>query len=139
MSAFDLASSRDRKSLLAEGLVILAATAIALVGAPRHASSWNDGSRLATVECLVDRHTFAIDESVFVAVPPVDDPVRRSPYAAYDPDLTRLLQGGTGDKIFVEGHYYSDKSPVPALLDGASLLARPRCGGLTKASRSSLP
>ena len=77
---------------------------------------WNDGSRLATVESLVDRHTFAIDDSVYVTVPALDDPVRRSPYASSDPDMTRLLQAGTGDKIFVEGHYYSDKSPVPALL-----------------------
>jgi hypothetical protein len=51
--------------------------------------SWNDASRLATVESLVDFHTWQIDQSVF--------------------------QPLTGDKLFIHGHYYSDKSPVPAL------------------------
>ena len=41
-----------------------------LSAARPYAGSWNDGSRLATVESLVDRHTWAIDDSIFVAVPP---------------------------------------------------------------------
>ena len=49
--------------------------------------SWNDGSRLATVHCLIDFHTLSIDGS----------------------------QYSTFDKIYVAGHYYSDKSPLPAL------------------------
>ena len=106
--------SRNRR--LPEWLVILAATAIALVSATWHAGSWNDGSRLATVECLVDRHTLAIDESIFVAVPAVDDPVHRSPYATNDSEMTALLCFGTKDKLLIGGHFYSDKSPVPALL-----------------------
>jgi hypothetical protein len=113
MSAVDLADSR--RSRRAEGLVILVATAIAFVSATWHAGSWNDGSRLATVECLVDRHTLAIDESVFV-VPASEDTAHRSPYAAYEPDMTKLLRVGTKDKLRIDGHYYSDKSPVPALL-----------------------
>jgi hypothetical protein len=89
--------------------VLLAAVALALVTARDHAGSWNDGSRLATVECLVDHHTLAIDGSVFVRVPPGEP----SPYPA---DNELLQSKGTCDKLLIEGRYYSDKSPVPALL-----------------------
>ena len=43
--------------------VTLVAVAIALIGARPYAGSWNDGSRLATVESLVDYHTWEIDNS----------------------------------------------------------------------------
>ena len=56
--------------------VIAGAMLIALVSARPHAGGWNDGSRLATVESLVDRHTLAIDESIFVKVANVES----SPY-----------------------------------------------------------
>ena len=76
-----------------------------------YAGGWNDGSRLATVESLVDYHTLAIDQSIFVrpSIPGTDKP---APYAA-DDLLSAIF--GTGDKLFIDGHYYSDKSPVPAL------------------------
>jgi hypothetical protein len=80
---------------------------IALVSARPYAGSWNDGSRLATVECLVDHHTLSIDESIFVRVPATLSP--------YDP-AAPLLQLGTQDKLFIDGHFYSDKSPVPAVI-----------------------
>ena len=52
--------------------------AIALVSARDYAGGWNDGSRLATVESLVDYHTLAIDKSIYVDVPRIDlDPDRR--------------------------------------------------------------
>jgi hypothetical protein len=89
---------------LALALVIGAAAIVALVSARPYAGAWNDGSRLATVESLVDRGTLAIDDSVFVAGPPT------GPYRGV------ALQRGTLDKMFIDGHYYSDKSPVPALL-----------------------
>jgi hypothetical protein len=92
--------------------VTAAALAVAAVSARPYAASYNDGSRLATVECLVDYHTLAIDESVFVQVPPADSG-RPCPYCD---DYPELLQNGTGDKMFIRGHFYSDKSPVPALL-----------------------
>src|ERR1700722_334784 len=95
-----------------DGWIIGLALALACVGAMNHASSWNDGSRLATVECLVDQHTWAIDHSLFVEVPPAS-PGRVLPYSA---DQTLLLQQGTLDKLCINGHFYSDKSPVPALL-----------------------
>jgi len=68
--------------------ILLATFAVAVIGA-LHLPSWNDGSRLATAECLVDYHTWQIDQSIFQPV--------------------------TGDKLFIEGHFYSDKSPVPEL------------------------
>jgi hypothetical protein len=98
---------RETRALL---LVILAATGIAVVGARPYAGSWNDGSRLATVESLVDQGTLAIDDSVFVAVPPPGDPNLRSPYRG------TAVDKGTLDKLAIGGHFYSDKSPVPALL-----------------------
>src|SRR5213082_414583 len=92
--------------------VLAISLAIAVVSALPYAGAWNDGSRLATVECLVDHHTLAIDRSVFVAVPAPGDPTARSPY----PEGADLLRRGTQDKLLIGGHYYSDKSPVPALL-----------------------
>lgn len=68
--------------------VLGVASLLALVSAKGHAGSWNDRSRLATVECLVDGHTLAIDDTSFT---------------------------DTFDKIKVGEHFYSDKSPLPAL------------------------
>jgi hypothetical protein len=89
--------------------VILASAVIAVVGAQPFAGGWNDGSRLAAVEALGERGSFVIDDSVFVRVPPDGPP----PYPANRPDLLTL---GTRDKLFINGHYYSDKSPVPSVL-----------------------
>lgn len=90
-------------------LLLFAALALALLSARSYAGSWNDGSRLATVESLVDLHTLAIDRSIFVQVPP---PGEASPYR---PLKSGLAPSGTFDKVFIDGHYYSDKPPVPAL------------------------
>src|SRR5262249_13483019 len=46
-------------------LVLIASGAVAAGSARPFAGSWNDGSRLAAVESLVDAHTFAIDDSIF--------------------------------------------------------------------------
>ena len=94
--------------------VLLGATLIALVSARPYVGGWNDGSRLATVESLVDRHTLAIDDSMFVKVAGVET----SPYESAilrDPRRPRSMLG-TLDKLWIDGHWYSDKSPVPALL-----------------------
>jgi hypothetical protein len=90
------------------GVVVFVATVVAAISARPFAGGWNDGSRLATVECLVDEHTLSIDHSIFVQVPP-------SPPYPYAADQSDLLQTGTGDKLLIAGHFYSDKSPVPAL------------------------
>lgn len=51
-------------------------------------SGWNDTSRWATAESLVTAGSLTIDNSVFAA---------------------------TGDKVFVDGHFYSDKPPMAAV------------------------
>ena len=68
-------------------LFILALLAL-LTTAP-FAGSWNDASRMATIQSLVEMHTFIIDKSNFVF---------------------------TGDKVFINEHFYSDKPPVPAII-----------------------
>jgi hypothetical protein len=94
--------------------VVTVAAILALLSAKPYAGGWNDGSRLATVESLVDRHTLAIDDSTFVKVPgPGKDSVN-----PYGPSTEPSAQTGTKDKLLIGGHFYSDKSPVPAILLG---------------------
>lgn len=92
--------------------VVITAVLIALASARPEAGGWNDGSRLATVEALVDRHTLAIDDSIFVQVPKTQS-WEPSPYTA---SVKGLRQFGTWDKLRINRQYYSDKSPVPSLL-----------------------
>jgi hypothetical protein len=54
-----------------------------------HVGSFNDRSRMAAIESLVHRGTWIIDESPF---------------------------SRTGDRIFVDDHFYSDKPPVLAFI-----------------------
>lgn len=102
-----------RREWLIECLILAAAATIAAGVARPYAGSWNDGSRLATVETLVDQHTWIIDHSSFVQAPP---PAGSSHPSPYDPNEPGLREHGTLDKLHIDGHYYSDKSPVPALL-----------------------
>lgn len=74
-----------------------------------YAGGWNDGSRLATAESIVDFHTLAINQSSFVNVPQTGDYL---PYPANRPDL---LSDGTKDKLMVRGFFYSDKTPLPSV------------------------
>jgi hypothetical protein len=110
---------------------VAAAVHHAAVTARPYAGGWNDGSRLATVEALVDHHTLAIDDSVFVRVPPAGEP---SPYPPDNP----FVRDGTLDKLYVGGHYYSDKSPVPALLLAGVYEAWQAATGLTARERPDL-
>jgi hypothetical protein len=104
--------------------LLIAAAVLAIVTARPYAGGWNDGSRLATVESLVARSTFQIDESIYVAVP------EQSPYTPGDKTLARH---GTGDKLLIDGRFYSDKSPVPAVvMTGVYQVAR--WGGLPSAA-----
>jgi len=93
--------------------LLLGSILIAVISARPYAGSWNDGSRLATVESLVDYHTWSIDESVFVRTPGI---ITKNWKAAYPPDKPALAAQGTLDKLFIRGLYYSDKSPLPALI-----------------------
>ena len=124
--------------ILTESLVVLAATVIAVVGGStlRRLLERRPAGCAADPESLVDRRTFAIDDSIFVAVPQR----RRSPGPACTvrPRRTRttrhLLRSGTGDKLLIGGHYYSDESPVPtllfALLLSDSAMAHGAAGGI---------
>jgi hypothetical protein len=106
------ASSSKRDSPWAGFAVVATAILLAVITARPYAGAWNDGSRLATVEAMVDHHTLAIDDSIFVRVPPRNG----STASPYPPDDLLLQWRGTQDKLFINGRYYSDKSPVPALL-----------------------
>src|SRR5258707_866751 len=72
---------KERDSWVGYVLLGLAALYAGVVGARDRGMNWNDLSRLATVEAVVDYHTFSIDKTVY---------------------------RGTGDKVLVDGHYYSD-------------------------------
>lgn len=108
------------------------AAAIALVSARDYAGGWNDGSRLATVESLVDYHTLAIDKSIYVDVPRIDlNPDRPFPYPPNDPDSL----AGTKDKVLVGGHFYSHKPPIPAVLMAGEYFVWQKLTGLTARER----
>jgi hypothetical protein len=77
-------------------LFLVALGVCALVTKPR-VVSWNDGSRIATVDALTADGTFRIDGSPFAV--------------------------GMGDKIRYRGATYSDKPPLLALLAAAVTLA----------------
>jgi MFS family permease len=107
-----MSQNPGRNELIA---VLLLSLVLALVSARPYAGGWNDGSRLAAVECLVDYGTLAIDRSIFV------DPARVTGTVAgpYPPHDRSLMAGGTLDKVLVAGHYYSDKPMLPAVLMAA--------------------
>lgn len=96
----------DRLSVV----VAVIATGIAVLSARPYAGGWNDGSRLAAVESLADYHTWAIDDSIFVRGTARSGVA--SPYPVSEPGLRKF---GTRDKMWINGHFYSDKSPVPNL------------------------
>jgi|FLOH01.1.fsa_nt_gi hypothetical protein len=52
-------------------------------------ASWNDASRMATIQAIVENHTFEIDDSNF---------------------------SDTGDKVFIDDHFFSDKPVFPSLM-----------------------
>ena len=92
------------------GLLIFAsAFGFALLSARDYAGSWNDGSRLAAVQSLVDYHTFTIDRSIFVQVP---QQAGASPYGSN----AMLNRSGTRDMVRIDGRIYSGKPPVQSLL-----------------------
>jgi hypothetical protein len=110
-------------------LPFLLASLVAVVSVCPYAGCWNDGSRLATVESLVDRHTFVIDDSIFVRVP-ADNP----PY----PDNPLLAERGTLDKMCIFGRFYSDKSPLPAVFLAVVYAVWQCFTGLTASARPDL-
>jgi hypothetical protein len=127
--------STKQQFILCEAAIVAGAILLAVFSAHDFAGGWNDGSRLATVECLVDHGTLAIDHSVFVKVPHLDRFPNGGPYLATE---TALLREGTGDKLWIKGHFYSDKSPVPAVLMAGFYKAAQATTGLKAATRPDL-
>lgn len=90
----------ERRSLI--GAVIAIAFLVAFFAQTKSApQSWNDIARIATMESLVERGTWAIDHSPWV-------------------DQTK-------DKVFINGNFYSDKMPLLSLM-GAGVYAVARQG-----------
>src|SRR5262249_20276318 len=106
-------------------LLGIGAFTVAAVGALPYAGSWNDGSRLAAVESIADRHTLAIDDSIFCRVP-ADTIARGCP--PYRWDNENCLTYGTRDKLLIDGHYYSDKPAVISVLMAAVSQGHQSCG-----------
>lgn len=103
----------NRNVLCMGAIITLAAAGIALLSARPYAGSWNDGCRLAPVETLVDYHTLAIDNSIFVQVPQPRHAAEPTPYPPADGNL---MKNGTLDKLYIAGKFYSDKPPVLSVL-----------------------
>src|SRR4029077_4238605 len=59
---------------------------------------------------LVDYHTWAIDQSIFIRGTAHSGVA--SPYPVTEPRLRTI---GTQDKLWINGHFYSDKAPVLTL------------------------
>lgn len=122
--------------------LLLLAVLIAIISPIPYAGSWNDGSRLASVESLVDHHTWSIDQSVFVVTPGVHtrftkpDALKRM--SAWPPNDQLLQEHGTLDKLFINHHYYSDKSPVPSLVMAGVYKVLQLVSGLTAAENPAL-
>lgn len=114
-------------------IIIASSIAIAALSAVDHAGSWNDASRLATIECLVDHGTWRIDESIFVDVVRAggSDP---NPFG----EQAAAFPGGTLDKLKIGAHYYSDKSPTPALIMAGPYWLWRAIGGVSVAERPDL-
>ena len=62
---------------------------VSLVTINPQINGWNEASRMALTQSLVENHSFSIEKSTFIE---------------------------TGDKVFIDGHFYSDKPPLPAML-----------------------
>jgi hypothetical protein len=116
---------------LGQGGVVFLAAALAAVTARPYAGAWNDGSRLATVESLVDRRTLSIDDSIYLT----PSAAARPPY---DPANALVARYGTRDKLRIDGHWYSDKSPVPAVLMAVPYQVWRWAGGPAVAERPDL-
>jgi hypothetical protein len=96
--------------------VFLAAAALAVCARP-YAASDNDSSRLATIEAIVDYHTLAIDNTVYVPPGSVNAPPEHRPFLVRENGWDgNKHRDGTMDKLYIHGHFYSDKPMVPAVL-----------------------
>jgi hypothetical protein len=75
--------------------------------------SWNDSSRFAMVQALVETNTFVIDNTIFIVTDRDNQINKVSPF---DPKNAFLNQYGTKDRLYISGQFFSDKSPVPGVM-----------------------
>jgi hypothetical protein len=96
-AALALSNAVDRRVGIA---VFVIAFGLCALLTKTHVTSWNDGSRIATVDALTANKTFVIDGSPFAV--------------------------NLGDKILFRGRHYSDKPPLLSLCAaGIAILAAP--------------
>jgi hypothetical protein len=112
-------------------LLGILAAGFALFAAQPYADSYNDGSRLATVQALAEQGTFAIDDTIFVRSAN-DNPPKPNPYTN---GIPALIEHGTLDKVFIRGKFYSDKPPLPNLLIAGAYRIWLFAGGPTASER----
>lgn len=112
----------------------MAAAVVAMITARSVAGGWNDGSRLAAIESLGGRGTFAIDDSPY-ANPTPAEPGRLPFYPAVP---TSLRETGTYDKLLIGGRFYSDKLPVLSALMGGLYWGWLAVGGPSASDRPDL-
>jgi hypothetical protein len=115
-------------------VVVIGAAVVALLTARPIAGAWNDGSRLAAVESVGSRGTFAIDDSPFANATPPD----QYPRPLYPAVPATLREDGTKDKLLIDGHYYSDKLPVLTAVMGGLYRGWLALGGPPAAERPDL-
>jgi hypothetical protein len=89
---------------------------------------------MAAVESLVDRRTWVIDDSTLVK-PPKQDPRKPGIFAPTD---IPLWENGVGDRLLIHGHFYSDKSPLPALYLAGVYATLQKLFGITAKDRPDL-
>ena len=105
--------------------LMVLALGIAALGARPYAGGWNDGCRLAAVESLLERGTLAIDDSVFCGTP---QRLLDNGHLPYPADRSDLNSAGTLDKLFVRGHFHSDKPAAISILMAATYEPMMWCG-----------
>ena len=110
MSNIELLSSRRRD--LTMGVAIFFLLLYALF-TQSHINSWNEISRLASMEALVHHGTWAIDNTA--------------------------LGNLTGDRIFLNGHFYSDKPPLLSWVGAGVYAVLYRGWGLSLSSQECNP
>lgn len=89
------AARRNFAAAPAHVRLLLLLVLIALGATHRSSMSWNDDSRMATIQSLVESGSLIIDHTDFV---------------------------DTGDKVFINGHFYSEKPPITAAIGAAVYL-----------------
>jgi hypothetical protein len=96
--------------------VLLGAAALGACARP-YAASDNDSSRLATVEAIVDYHTLAIDQTVYVPPGSAEAPPDHRPFLVDEDGRDgNKHRDGTMDKLRIGGRFYSDKPMLPAFV-----------------------